>query len=118
MSTQHTPIPLGPLSVSTVTTSCGICHKIGPLPKRHHDGRECYACVYVNYPSGGPVDEAMLRAAHMFAAAPDMYEALKNIDARLRECMAIGPDVSAEDAYDSFYQDIVRAALAKAEDKS
>ncbi len=107
MSTQHTPIPLGPLSVSTVTTSCGICHKIGPLPKRHHDGRECYACVYVDYPGMGPVDEAMLRAAHMFAAAPDMYEALQ----------AVADFIDGKpEAIEPF--DLVRAVLAKVEGKS
>lgn len=111
MSTQHTPIPLGPLSVSTVTTSCGICHKIGPLPKRHHDGRECYACVYVDYPGGGPVDEAMLRAAHMFAAAPDMYEALKSIVEDHDFC---GDDWG--DRRDAWIE-TARAVLAKAERK-
>lgn len=54
--------------------------------------------------------------AHVLAAAWDMYEALKSVDARLIECMAIG--ASAADAYDSFYQEVVRAALAKAEGKS
>lgn len=72
-------ITIGPLSVSTVTTSCGICHKIGPLPKKHADGRENYACIYVDYPGTGPVEDAMLRAAHIFAAAPDLLDALENL---------------------------------------
>lgn len=68
----------------------------------------------LHFPNGG----ADGPDAHVLEAAWDMYEALKNIDARLRECTAIGLGLTAADVYDSFYREIVRAALAKAEGKS
>lgn len=49
--------------------------------------------------------------ATLYAAAPDLLEALVAIGTRLLIC---GPDVSAQDAYDSFYQEIVKDAIAKA----
>jgi hypothetical protein len=39
-----------------------------------------------------------------------LREALADLDERLRACF--GEPISAEEAYDSFYQEIVRAALA------
>lgn len=50
--------------------------------------------------------------ARLIAAAPDLLEALMEIDARLRRCAA--EPISAADAYDSFYQEIVASAIAKA----
>lgn len=58
----------------TVETSCGICHKIGPFPKRgDNDG---YACVYVDNNAWHNSDE-LLANARLMAAAPDLLEALE-----------------------------------------
>lgn len=43
-----------------------------------------------------------------------LIDALKSIDVRLRGCF--GTPISAEDAYDSFYQEIVAEALAECPD--
>jgi hypothetical protein len=46
------------------------------------------------------------------ALLPDeALTALRDLDARLRECF--GQPISAEEAYDSFYQEIVAAALSR-----
>lgn len=110
MSTQPTS---GPWIIATSNSwrrivserdSTPVCEPI-KQPDGHPD---------LHFPNGG----ADGPDAHVLEAAWDMYEALRIIDARLRECMAIGLGLTAADAYDSFYQEIVRAALAKAEGKS
>ena len=50
--------------------------------------------------------------ARLIAAAPDLLKALKYINERLSAGAAIG--LTADDVYDSFYQEIVRSALKKA----
>ncbi|MFV1798209.1 hypothetical protein [Phaeobacter sp. Ay1a-4a] len=37
-----------PWRMSTVKTSCGVCHKIGPF--KYNNGKETDACVYEDYP--------------------------------------------------------------------
>lgn len=70
-----------PWTVTTVTTSCGICHRIGPFPSKRQDFNDgkTHACVYVDYPSGrsNPVEVELAANAALMAAAPDLYEALK-----------------------------------------
>lgn len=51
--------------------------------------------------------------APLIDAAPALLAALKELDARLRECAS--QPISAAEAYDSFYQDIVSDAIAQAE---
>ena len=79
---------------------------------------------YMDPPDGGdvPVLEQIKRMADdarkwreavtLNAAAPDLLEALLEIDTRLRACIEAG--ASAQDAYDSFYQEIVSEAFDKA----
>ncbi len=55
----------------------------------------------------GPNDEDLA----LILAAPDLLDALRDLDSRLRDCFAI-PGVA--DAYDSAYQDSVADAIAKA----
>jgi hypothetical protein len=57
------------------------------------------------------VDEGKANA-RLIAAAPELLEALKEIDKRMGFCL--NRSISADEAYDSFYQGIVKAAIAKA----
>lgn len=99
-----------PWSVTTMQTSCGICHKIGPFPSRNASYRDglTHACVYVDYPSGrsNPVEVELAANAALMAAAPDLYEAL---DAVAK--FAAEEDLHKNSAFPAMK---VLAALAKA----
>lgn len=111
MSTQHTP---GEWRIS------GVSQEDGSIFIAKNQIVICYvtnaASIFEVVLKQTP--ETQFANARLIAAAPDMYEALKSIDARLRECMAIGLGLTAADVYDSFYREIVRAALAKASGES
>lgn len=66
------------------------------------------------YPGSGyfPEPGAALANARLIAAAPDLLNALIAIDQRMTECAAT--PASAADTYDSYYQEMVRDAIAKA----
>jgi hypothetical protein len=51
--------------------------------------------------------------ARLIASAPELLEALKTLDKRFKECAAID-SISARDAYDSFYQEVVSEVIKKA----
>jgi hypothetical protein len=50
--------------------------------------------------------------AHLISAAPDLLEALQSLEKRFYACIELG--LSAGEAFDSFYQEIVREAISKA----
>lgn len=71
---KHTP---GPWGLETVTTSCGICHKVGPFPPNREGEKNRHACLYSDYPSpDNAADRELLANARLIAAAPDLLEAL------------------------------------------
>ena len=97
----------GPWELVTVQTSCGICHKIGPFPSKREGDSARHACLYADYPSkGNPADDELEANARLISAAPDMYEALKEM---VRVADANGIDAHYARAVSS-----ARAALAKA----
>lgn len=51
-------------------------------------------------------------ARQLADAAPELLDALKSLNDRLHTCIRL--NVSAQDAYDSFYQEIVAEAISKA----
>ena len=99
----HTP---GPWSLTTVPTSAGSCHQIGPFPTRRPDGAPTFACLYADGIRIG-IDDRLPNAielaanARLIAAAPDLLAAL------------IGVVKVADRATVEF--DAARAAIAKAE---
>lgn len=93
----HTP---GPWTLDTVTTSCGICHKVGPFPRK--EGKYGHACIYVDYPGTGKIEGELLANARLIAAAPDLLDAAEEA----LEAIADGDVQSARNA--------LRAAIAKA----
>lgn len=76
---KHTP---GPWVLETVTTSCGVCHKIGPFPWRK--GKDNHACIYVDDDMGWQHGPELAANAHLIAAAPELIAALKLAIAELR----------------------------------
>lgn len=78
---QWTP---GPWTLTTVPTSVGICHKIGPFPPSLDGGRPRHACLYADYPSdSNPADQELLVNAKLIAAAPELVEALQTLVKRI-----------------------------------
>ena len=79
---MNTKFTKGPWSLSTVTTSSGVCHKIGPFPPRRGDGALRHACLYSDYNSTtNPADVELLANAALIASAPELYAALEQIAA-------------------------------------
>lgn len=71
----------GPWSLTTVPTSVGSCHKVGPFPARVPDGAPTFACVYANGIRIGIDDELphaieLAANARLIAASPTMYDYL------------------------------------------
>ena len=98
MSAQHTS---GPWTMETVSTSSGVCFKVGPFPWKN--GKLNHACIYADYPSPGSFEYLTAVAnARLIAAAPELLEALKEL---VEYMAAAGFDVSL---------DAARAAIAKA----
>lgn len=62
-------------------------------------------------PASGSADTMV--AMRLMKAAPHLHEALRMLDERLRLCMEM-PCTTVADAYDSFYQEEVAAALREA----
>lgn len=60
----------------------------------------------------GPVAYATGENARLVSAAPDLLDALWSIKTRLLDAIKAG--CTAEEAYDSFYQDLIEEALVKA----
>ena len=65
----------GPWDKKTVTTSCGVCHQIGPWPHEWRHGKEMSACIYDDYPSSGGTGNMIANAA-LIAAAPELHAAV------------------------------------------
>ena len=71
----------GPWSLTTVPTSAGSCHQIGPFPTRRPDGAPTFACIYADGIRIG-IDERLPNAielaanARLIAASPTMYDYL------------------------------------------
>lgn len=104
---KHTP---GPWSVETVSTQVGYCHKI--LPVR--------ACIYVDGFSNAPKTER-LADARLMAAAPEMYAALKKLEASFAEVGCnphSGICATEEDKGCTCWVGDVRAAVSRAEGRS
>lgn len=116
----------GRLSVQTVHTSYGrgLCHKIGPLPVSGLIWGDNYACIYADGIRIG-IDESLpvaieLRAyAQLFAAAPELYESLKELSALYAHAWdrTDGSLVMMNDSIERFERahEKAAAALAKAD---
>lgn len=79
MSTKHTP---GPWKLETARTSSGVCHKIGEFKR---GDKITYGCVYDDYASPhNPESVALLANARLMAAAPDLLEALIDLEEAAR----------------------------------
>jgi hypothetical protein len=105
----HTP---GPWTVETVTTSCGVCHKVGPWPHEWRGGKMMHACIYDDYPPRPEGTDIMRANARLIAAAPEMLEALRVMTALTR--LRFGN--SDADVYGQIQK--AEAAISKAEGRT
>jgi hypothetical protein len=88
---KHTP---GPWTMTTVNTSSGICHKVGPFPWKH--GKQNHACIYADYPSHtgvGPLEDELSANARLIASAPELLAALQGLLRRAKDELADPEDV-------------------------
>lgn len=111
MSAAHTP---GPWTLTTVPTSVGICHKVGPFPWK--DGKQNHACIYADYPSKGAREEELLANARLIAAAPDLLSIAQQYASECAECNGTGALPSGEAGFIPACPDCadIRAAIARA----
>lgn len=87
---SHTPTPW---ALTTVPTSCGICHRIGPFPSKF-GSRETHACIYVDYEKNG---KELLANAELIVKAVNAHEAMKEA---LEELLGITDSHNPEDGFD------------------
>ena len=107
----------------TVTTLCGVCHKIGPWPHQWRGGSEMSACIYDDYPPTSSGTANMKANATLIAAAPtitaELIAARRKLEAAQGMVDVLRRAIEAIDAaYDGpddngAYSTLERAALAK-----
>lgn len=74
----------GPWVMETVSTSCGVCHKIGPFPPRSWSHASAsHACIYDDYPSPATGTDTLISNARLIALAPTLAAEVL----RLREAL-------------------------------
>lgn len=95
-----------PWTLETVKTSIGICHKIGPFPWKN--GKQNHACVYVDWPGNGDIENELLANARLIAAAPRFFDALEQIARLAKTADRTRVDVA------TMLGEIADAAIAKA----
>lgn len=90
-----------------------------PGPWKVRNGREVFKgarrVCHVNAAESLSIGKDVERArnnARLIAAAPDLMGTLLDLHNRLSEAVQLG--LTAQEAYDSFYQEMVGAALSKA----
>lgn len=71
----------GPWSLTTVPTSAGSCHKIGPFPASRPGRAPTFACIYadgirIGIDDGLPTAIELAANARLIAASPTMYDYL------------------------------------------
>ncbi len=77
----------GPISLETVRTSIGVCHKIGPLGI---SSKMQNACLYDDCYSDKPRDLVLLADAELFAHAPaDLSALVSQVEAAERVVEAL-----------------------------
>lgn len=106
--TQHTP---GPWTLTTVTTSVGICYKIGPFPWKRDE--QNHACIYADYPGAGAFEDELLANARLIAAAPELLAALLEAQHTL-DHIAVMSRGTARERLDYMTAERARAVVAKA----
>ncbi|WP_186263328.1 hypothetical protein [Burkholderia gladioli] len=112
----------GPWTLTTVPTSVGICHKIGPFPPSRDGGKPRHACLYADYPSdSNPADQELLTNAKLISAAPDLERAARIqhrvIDMLLARLIELDPSFmpTKSNVWPLIVEADAVAALAKAE---
>jgi hypothetical protein len=84
MSNKHTT---GPWTLETVSTSVGICHKVGPFPGRVDGDSQRHACLYADFPSSfNKNDNELLSNARLISAAPELLDALVDCVSLMSAC--------------------------------
>lgn len=91
-----------PLKVETVQTSIGSCHKVG------------FACIYDDFRNKGEETERLTQA-HLFAAAPEMLDALKAFVKHEDDCLALDLGTHRYNAYRENTYLQAKKAIAKSE---
>lgn len=107
----------GPWGVVTVTTSCGVCHKVGEWPSRGAH-KTSSACLYEDYPPTTLERPSEIHTnARRIARVPDMEDALiaqAALIAELVEALQEVRDLIAGDLVGSAWKRACREKIAKA----
>ena len=108
----------GPWVATTVVTSIGVCHKVGPFPGKTTEHPPRHACLYVDYESAdNPADREIYANASFIAAANPaaISELLDRLEAAEKERDALRVKAEAVESDAAHQKTLAESALRVAE---
>lgn len=73
--------PKWPLTLESVRTTAGMCHKLGPI--RWKDGKDNHVCIYDDYPGTRGGTPELVALAKLLSAVHDLAALVRAMEAEI-----------------------------------